>query len=133
MGRLRSAARAGAVALGAGATALGAWSLFRRPDEAGGAAASALLLAESVPPRAELLRRLADGTADNPFDVLIVGGGATGTGCAVDAATRRAALPRPVPAALQALRAPALAQLPDFFLHRTPCTLWRMVCPLSAC
>ena len=28
------------------------------------------------------------GTRDRPFDVLIVGGGATGAGCCVDAATR---------------------------------------------
>lgn len=41
-----------------------------------------------VPSRKEQLRALASGTKDCPFDVLIVGGGATGTGCAVDAATR---------------------------------------------
>lgn len=28
------------------------------------------------------------GSAAYPFDVLVVGGGATGTGCAVDAVTR---------------------------------------------
>ena len=43
---------------------------------------------DKVPSRAEQLRKLADGTAHNPFDVLIVGGGATGTGCALDAVTR---------------------------------------------
>ena len=41
-----------------------------------------------VPSRAEQLRKLADGTAQNPFDVFIIGGGATGTGCALDAVTR---------------------------------------------
>ena len=41
-----------------------------------------------VPSRAEQLRKLANGTAQNPFDVLIIGGGATGTGCALDAVTR---------------------------------------------
>lgn len=90
MSRLRGLARAGAVALGAGAVGLGAWSLLHRTDEPGSAPTSALLLTESVPPRKEHLRRLAEGTVDNPFDVLIVGGGATGTGCAVDATTRRA-------------------------------------------
>ena len=39
-----------------------------------------------VPPfeRAEALRRL----ADEPFDVLVIGGGITGAGCALDAASR---------------------------------------------
>ncbi len=41
-----------------------------------------------VPSRQQQLQHLANGTADNPFDLLIIGGGATGTGCAVDAATR---------------------------------------------
>ncbi|KAL4440446.1 hypothetical protein ABPG75_003447 [Micractinium tetrahymenae] len=42
-----------------------------------------------VPPRAEQLRRLSHhGSPAAPYDVLIIGGGATGTGCAVDAATR---------------------------------------------
>lgn len=43
---------------------------------------------DRVPPRAEQLSRLSQGTAARPYDVLIIGGGATGTGCAVDAATR---------------------------------------------
>ncbi|KAK9834189.1 hypothetical protein WJX81_006932 [Elliptochloris bilobata] len=88
MGRLRTVARAGAAALGVGAFGLGAWSLFRRPSDVDSAVASALLLTESVPPRKEQLRGLAEGTAEKPFDVLIIGGGATGTGCAVDATTR---------------------------------------------
>ncbi len=41
-----------------------------------------------VPSRAEQLRKLADGSERNPFDVLIIGGGATGSGCALDAITR---------------------------------------------
>lgn len=41
-----------------------------------------------VPSRAEQLVRLSEGTKKNPFDVLIIGGGATGAGCALDAATR---------------------------------------------
>ena len=41
------------------------------------------------PSRKQLLARLQQhGSPDNPLDVLIIGGGATGTGCAVDAAVR---------------------------------------------
>ena len=43
---------------------------------------------DEVPPRAAQLATLRQGTRENPFDVLIVGGGATGTGCAVDAVAR---------------------------------------------
>lgn len=41
-----------------------------------------------VPSRAEQLRKLADGSERNPFDVLVIGGGATGSGCALDSITR---------------------------------------------
>ncbi len=41
-----------------------------------------------VPSRAQQLSRLHDSSPDKPFDVLIIGGGATGAGCALDAATR---------------------------------------------
>ena len=41
-----------------------------------------------VPSRAEQFDRLVAGTREDPYDVLIVGGGATGSGCAVDAASR---------------------------------------------
>ncbi|GMH33409.1 hypothetical protein BSKO_01243 [Bryopsis sp. KO-2023] len=41
-----------------------------------------------VPSRKEQISTLAQGTKSNPFDVLIIGGGATGAGCALDAATR---------------------------------------------
>lgn len=44
------------------------------------------------PPRQELLQKLKENSdsalESNVFDVLIIGGGATGTGCALDAATR---------------------------------------------
>lgn len=43
---------------------------------------------DKVPSRKEQLRKLADGSEHNPFDVLVIGGGATGTGCALDAVTR---------------------------------------------
>lgn len=41
-----------------------------------------------IPPRAEQLAKLAQATPSSPFDVLVIGGGATGTGCALDAVTR---------------------------------------------
>ena len=43
-----------------------------------------------IPSRAEQIRILSNenNTAKNEYDVLIVGGGATGAGCALDAATR---------------------------------------------
>lgn len=42
-----------------------------------------------IPSRAEQVRRLqTNGTKDSPYDVLVIGGGATGAGIAFDAATR---------------------------------------------
>ena len=41
-----------------------------------------------LPSRQDHLRRLSQATPAAPFDVLIIGGGATGTGCALDAVTR---------------------------------------------
>ena len=42
-----------------------------------------------IPSRAEQLRKLnVKGTSDAPYDVLVIGGGATGAGIAFDAATR---------------------------------------------
>ena len=91
----------------AGAAAAGASALWWRQDSAslppGRYYASQLLLPEAqsesasltrvdyfdkVPSRAEQLRKLAKGSEHHPFDVLIIGGGATGTGCALDAVTR---------------------------------------------
>ena len=43
---------------------------------------------DKVPSRKEQLQKLASGNEHNPFDVLVIGGGATGTGCALDAVTR---------------------------------------------
>ena len=43
---------------------------------------------EKVPSRKEQVQKLAGGSEHNPFDVLVIGGGATGTGCALDAVTR---------------------------------------------
>ena len=42
----------------------------------------------SVPSRAAQLAALQQGTKATPYDVLIIGGGATGTGAAVDAVSR---------------------------------------------
>lgn len=42
----------------------------------------------SVPSRAQQLSRAKDSSKERPFDLLIIGGGATGAGCAVDATTR---------------------------------------------
>ena len=47
-----------------------------------------LQLAGSMPTRAQQWTRLCQGTREDPFDLFIIGGGATGTGCAVDAVTR---------------------------------------------
>jgi hypothetical protein len=48
-------------------------------------------LASRVPTRSQQLSRLRQFTQDAPCDVLIVGGGATGAGCALDATSRCAA------------------------------------------
>lgn len=45
-------------------------------------------LASRVPSRAQQLSRMVGSTREKPFDLLIIGGGATGAGCALDACTR---------------------------------------------
>ncbi|MEW5300686.1 MAG: hypothetical protein WDW36_003598 [Sanguina aurantia] len=50
--------------------------------------AEAIELLERVPTRAQQLAKLRTSTREHPFDLLIVGGGATGSGVAVDAVTR---------------------------------------------
>ncbi len=57
----------------------------------GASASASVSLTPNVPSRAAMWTKLADSSVDKPFDVLIIGGGATGTGCALDAATRCAA------------------------------------------
>ncbi|BDA44400.1 Glycerol-3-phosphate dehydrogenase, mitochondrial [Coccomyxa sp. Obi] len=86
--RLRTLVRGGLVLVsaGAGAAAISAYQNSKRPDASQKHAGVFLL--DEVPSRQQQLNHLANGTADNPFDLLIIGGGATGTGCAVDAATR---------------------------------------------
>ncbi|PNW73901.1 hypothetical protein CHLRE_13g577450v5 [Chlamydomonas reinhardtii] len=49
-----------------------------------------LELLERPPPRPAQLERLRGSSRDRPFDLLVIGGGATGSGCALDAVTRMA-------------------------------------------
>ena len=47
------------------------------------------LTVDSIPPRNAQFQRIKEHSSKaNPFDVLVCGGGATGTGCAFDAQTR---------------------------------------------
>lgn len=46
------------------------------------------ILAEKVPTRSQMLSKLRGSDRDSPFDLLVIGGGATGSGSAVDAVTR---------------------------------------------
>lgn len=45
-------------------------------------------LAAKIPSRKQQISSLASSKANQPFDLLVIGGGATGSGIAVDAATR---------------------------------------------
>lgn len=78
-GRLAPALGALTVAGGALATYTGAFG-HQHPEDR--------VVLGPVPSRTEAVERLKDSSPDRPFDVLIIGGGATGAGCAVDAATR---------------------------------------------
>ncbi|KAI9016763.1 FAD dependent oxidoreductase-domain-containing protein [Hyaloraphidium curvatum] len=93
----------GGSAAAAAVLAGGAWYLTRAGDEGGrwrepgeGGLAPAALAAEwTPPPRKHIIDKLkATAPAKAPqapaaeFDVLVIGGGATGAGCALDAATR---------------------------------------------
>lgn len=72
----------------------GTWQVLSAQDQLGHSRPVALhaqarvAWLDQVPSRREQLQKLSQGTVSNPYDVLIIGGGATGTGCAVDAATR---------------------------------------------
>jgi hypothetical protein len=80
---------AGAFGLGtAGVVAYRNWSADSVPDGLAPRAPQVFNPTAEVPPRATQLATLRHGTRENPFDVLIIGGGATGTGCAVDAVSR---------------------------------------------
>jgi glycerol-3-phosphate dehydrogenase len=78
-GRLAPALGALTVAGGALASYTGAFGAAPREDK---------VVLGPVPTRSEAVARLRDSSPGRPFDVLIIGGGATGAGCAVDAATR---------------------------------------------
>ena len=45
-------------------------------------------LSDMVPSRSQQLSKIRECSKTKPFDMLIIGGGATGSGCALDAATR---------------------------------------------
>mmetsp|Transcript_1276 Transcript_1276/g.3056 ORF Transcript_1276/g.3056 Transcript_1276/m.3056 type:complete len:184 (-) Transcript_1276:1660-2211(-) len=80
------------VAVGGGAAILGltTGSANRKVVEANSKDhfCSAFDYNKPLPKRQELLEALAGGSRDSPFDILVIGGGATGTGIAVDAASR---------------------------------------------
>lgn len=78
MQRWKKAAGAGAI------VAAGAWYLSSGAKQPEGVIDYTL----TVAPRSEQVAKLSEGTNSDPFDVLIIGGGATGAGCALDAATR---------------------------------------------
>jgi glycerol-3-phosphate dehydrogenase len=46
------------------------------------------VLSNTIPTRTQQLSRIRGSSRESPFDLLIIGGGATGAGCAVDSATR---------------------------------------------
>ena len=81
--------RAGSlIGLAGGAAAGGLlWNAWQ-PNGGGHHSSPEIAFVDVAPVRQEQLRKLRQAGRDNPFDVLIVGGGATGTGCAVDSATR---------------------------------------------
>jgi len=90
--RLRSLVKGGVLVLGVAGAGLAlansAEPLSMQPALSYQARGARVAWLDQVPSRREQLRRLAEGTPSSPYDVLIVGGGATGTGCAVDAVTR---------------------------------------------
>ena len=61
---------------------------FARPPTLPTPQLARLALHDTPPTRASSLASLASSSLSSPFDVLIIGGGATGTGVALDAATR---------------------------------------------
>ena len=70
-------------------TAAIAWHLYFRPRRLHVSLADRKAAIEwAPPPRAELIKALSTSTPNTPFDLLIIGGGATGVGCALDAASR---------------------------------------------
>lgn len=69
--------------VGAAATA---YKKYGSPE--GAQTAAPLDVSAALPGRSAQLAHLRQADATKPFDVLIIGGGATGTGCAVDALSR---------------------------------------------
>ena len=79
--------RAGVLGLGlAGGFALTGTSAFQTYAE--GRSPPINMPSTPLPSRADQIRRLFQASPVAPFDVLVIGGGATGTGIALDATTR---------------------------------------------
>lgn len=75
-------------------------------------------LTAKVPSRQQQLSTLSSSKPNQPFDLLVIGGGATGSGIAVDAATRYEAQTQKKPNS-----SPALQQMLRMWLFA--CTLMR--------
>lgn len=84
MSALRRVIGTGAIGAGVVVAALTASNVAEARD----LAPAVIPVHARMPSRSDQVSMIQAGTASNPFDVLIIGGGATGTGCAVDAATR---------------------------------------------
>lgn len=89
---LRKAAKVGLGLLGAGAGLAYAGQVAvteqQSPENVEAIERLKLQLTGPMPPRKQQWARLAEGTREQPYDLFIIGGGATGTGCALDATTR---------------------------------------------
>lgn len=85
----RTLRRVGAVLAAAGAT-VGGVTLYNKPAVPSPADRAALMHAamEVVPTRQQQISKLSTSSRTNPFDVLVIGGGATGAASALDATLR---------------------------------------------
>lgn len=72
-----------AVGAGSGAVMLNSKQVFAKDS-----ADASQPLFNKVPSRRHSIAKLKQFDRERPFDVLVLGGGATGAGCALDAATR---------------------------------------------
>lgn len=79
------------LAVGGAAAVGGAGYLIAKPQLSFGGSQPVEIqpsFAEVVPSRSQQLAKLRASSAEKPFDLLIVGGGSTGAGTAIDACTR---------------------------------------------
>lgn len=79
--------RALLIGAGLGVSSLGVVALLTAP-ETGKNEAFEMKMNEKIPSRSQQLDAMRASTKANPFDLLIIGGGATGAGCALDASAR---------------------------------------------